>query len=238
MIYIRSFFFNASFFLWTILCSFYCFFMIPFGSLRVIKAARSWGEGVRYLMRWILNITVEIRGRENLPEDLAAIIACKHQSAWETTYIQNLAFNSAVILKRELVFIPIFGQVLLAAGAIQIDRSKGKSVLPELIKSAKKQLKGNRKVFIFPEGTRSAAGKPGKYKSGIFKLYEALNLPVVPIAHNAGYFWPRRGFLKKPGVIIVEILPQIDPGLAESKFMPLLEQTIETSCAKITPTNT
>jgi len=211
--------------------------MIPFGRLTVIKSARGWGEGVRFLMRWILNITVEIRGRENLPEDRPVIVACKHQSAWETTYIQNLAFNSAVILKRELVFIPIFGQVLLAAGAIQIDRSKGKSVLPELIKSAKKQMEGNRKIFIFPEGTRSMAGKPGRYKAGIFKLYEALNIPVVPMAHNAGYFWPRRGFLKKPGVIVVEILPQIEPGLPEVKFMKHLEKTIETSCAKIAPTN-
>ena len=105
-----------------------------------------------------------------------------------------------------------------------------------MLEGAKRSLDNGRPVFIFPEGTRSAAGQAGKYRQGIYALYKALEVPVLPVALNSGYFWPRHGFLKKPGgTIILDILPPIEPGLPADEFMKTLENTIESATLTLAP---
>jgi len=236
MIYLRSLIFNIAFMLWTgIVSIFICLAGLVAGPPGANRVAAFNGTGIQILLRTLVGITYEVRGKEHFPADGKYLIACKHQSTWETLYIQNLIKNPVVILKKELTYIPIFGQALILAGAIVIDRSEGKKSLFRMVKAAQKSLKQGCPIFIFPEGTRSSPGKSGQYRAGIYFLYHTLKAPVVPIALNSGYFWPRRGFLKKPGHIIVEVLPPIMPGLEKGEFMKTLEETIEEASQKLAP---
>ncbi len=197
-----------------------------FGQKLAIYAAYFWGIGTHFLLRGICGVTYEIQGQENWQGE-AAIFACKHQSALETSMIQVLAFNSAIILKKELTYIPVFGQVILKAGVIPIDRSKGKRTLPQLIKGAKKFLQAGRPLFIFPEGSRNPLEKPTQIRPGIGVIYQETGFPVYPVALNTGAVWGRRSFLKKPGKVIYRILPPIQPGLDKDAFLKQLTETLE-----------
>ena len=230
---LRSFVFNVLFFVWTGISSLLAAIgTLVRGQIGTQYAAWIWGYGTKYLLSWIVGLTCEFQGKENLPKT-PFIMACKHQSAWETAMIQLMAFNVAVILKKELFLVPLFGQVLWASGAIGLNRRKGRGLIEQLVTGARKQRDRGRSIFIFPEGTRSAPGKPGKYKMGVAALYKNLELPVVPVALNSGYFWPRRGFIKYPGHIVVKILKPIQPGLSDSQLLETLEHTIENHCKKL-----
>lgn len=237
MIFMRSLLFNICFMAWTFLCAVYAVIVSIFGRMPLMYTARIWGMGVQFFLKHIIHLTYEIQGRHHIPQSGPYILACKHQSAWETTVIQMLCFDSAIILKRELVLIPLFGQVLKIAGAISVNRGKGRSVLPALIASAKKQVQKGRAIFIFPEGTRGQPGRAGHYRSGVYVLYHHLNLPVIPAALNSGYFWPRRGFLKYPGHIILKVLPPILPGLKQDVFMDQLSTSIDEACRTLPVSN-
>jgi 1-acyl-sn-glycerol-3-phosphate acyltransferase len=236
---IRSALFNSLFFIWVGLISITALTAAVFRGYRGITAvAEICGHGVRWLLKHTVGITVEFRGLEHVPKDGKFLVACKHQSAFETMILHNLVKNPTVIMKRELCFIPLFGQVLYFAGSILIDRNRGRSAIEQMLQGARRSLAQNRPVFIFPEGTRSPAGQAGKYRYGIVALYTKLQVPVLPIALNSGYFWPRRGFLKQPGHLIVEILPPILPGLTEAEFHSKLEEVIETACHRVAPSKT
>ena len=236
MQYVRSFIFNIVFFIWMSFISIGCFIAgIFWGYKGVNRVGELCSLVVEKLLYYIIGTTTEFRGRKNIPQDGKYLVACKHQSAWETVSLHRFVPDPTVVMKKELVYLPIFGTVVQQAGSIIIDRKKGREVLPQMISGAKKSFESNRPVFIFPEGTRSAPGKAGRYRHGIFALYKALNAPVLPIALNAGYFWPRRGFLKKKGQLIVEYLPPIPPGLKEGEFMKKLQKTIEEASLKISP---
>lgn len=232
-LYIRSFIFNIFFFLWTTLLTLVTFVIGIFGYMTTVFIAVLWGDGIIFAAKHILGITTEFRGMENIPKDRPYIFACKHQSAFDTVVIQHLAHRSAVILKHELLWIPVFGQVMMFAKAISLNRRKGRKIIPQLIEQAEKQVAMGRPIFMYPEGTRGQAGMRGKYKTGIAAVYEALNIPVIPAALNTGYFWPRRSFLKYPGHVVFEILPAIEPGLDQETFMKTLEDKIETACDRL-----
>lgn len=234
--YIRSLIFNIAFFSWMIFISFLCIFA---GLVRGYKGVNRVGElcstGVEKLLKWIIGTTTEFRGKEHVPAHGQFLVACKHQSAWETISLHRFVKDPTVVMKKELLYVPVFGLVIKLAGSILIDRKKGKLVLSQMIEGAQKSLKDHRPIFIFPEGTRGAPGKAGRYRRGIFALYEALNVPVLPIALNSGCFWPRRGFLKTKGRLIVEYLPPIMPGLTEKEFMKKLETVLEKASLKLLP---
>jgi 1-acyl-sn-glycerol-3-phosphate acyltransferase len=149
--------------------------------------------------------------------------------------IETLVPEAVIILKKELIMIPLFGHLLLRAGMISIDRSKGRTVIPQMIEGAKRAKDQGRSTFIFPEGTRTAAGERGTYRYGTYALYQGTGMKVVPAAHNAGFFWPRRKFLRFPGKIIFEFLPPIEPGLSEKEFLKRLEDTIENASQNLNP---
>jgi 1-acyl-sn-glycerol-3-phosphate acyltransferase len=136
-------------------------------------------------------------------------------------------------MKRELFWIPLHGWFSHKFEMIPVDRDKGPAALRRMVREAKKRAAQGREIIIFPEGTRRAPGAPPDYKTGVVLLYEALGIPCVPLALNSGAFWPRRSFVRHPGIIVVEILDPIPPGLPKAEFLPRLIATIETASARL-----
>lgn len=184
------------------------------------------------LLRLIVGLSYEVRGANNLPKG-AAIVALKHQSAWDTIALWVLLKNPAIVLKRSLAMIPVFGWYIRTGKAIIIDRRAGAKALRPMVAAAKAAVAEGRPIAIFPEGTRTPVGARQDYQPGVAALYLQLGLPLVPAALNSGLFWGRRSFLKRPGRIIVEFLPAIAPGLDRHQVMAELECGIERSTAML-----
>lgn len=185
---------------------------------------------------WWLRVTCgldyRVEGRENIPPG-PAIYLCKHQSAWETLVMELVVPPMVWVLKRELMWIPIFGWALAALKPIAINRRRGRRARDQLLEQGEARLRQGISVVIFPEGTRVAPGKKGRYHIGGALLAEKTGFPVVPMAHNAGYFWPRRGFTKRPGTVQMVIGPPLDPGgLSADEINRRVEHWIETTAEK------
>ena len=193
---------------------------------RAIGYTQAWASVSLFLLRVLAGIRVEVRGRENIPAG-AALIAAKHQSAFETFALLPLLAFPTMVMKIELLRIPLFGQFSLACGMIMVDRARGGAALRELVHRGREEAGKGRQIVIFPEGTRRPPGAPPAYQTGVALLYKGLDLPVVPVALNSGLFWPRRSFLKYPGIVIVEFLPPIEGGLDSKAFLARLQSAIE-----------
>lgn len=185
-----------------------------------------------WLLRTIVGITLEVRGRQFIPAG-AAIVASKHQSAWETFALIPLLPDPAMVMKAELGWIPFYGWFAHKFGHILVSRARGPAALRRMIADARNRADANRQIVIFPEGTRQVAGAQANYKSGIIALYEGLNLQCVPVALNSGAFWPRRSMMRFPGTIIVEFLEPLPSGLDRKTFRQTLEAHIETASARL-----
>jgi 1-acyl-sn-glycerol-3-phosphate acyltransferase len=170
----------------------------------------NWGRMVIWWQRVICGLTYQVTGKENIPAG-NGIILCKHQSTWETFTLQLIFPEQTWVLKRILLWIPIFGWGLALAGSIAIDRSQGTKALKQVIDKGTDRLKKGLWVVIFPEGTRTRPGQSGRYNPGGAMLAVRSGYPVVPVAHNAGSYWPRSGWPIRPGVIQVVVGPVIDP---------------------------
>ncbi|MFW5443084.1 MAG: lysophospholipid acyltransferase family protein [Methylococcaceae bacterium] len=155
-------------------------------------------------------LTYKIEGLENLPKDQGYIVLSKHQSAWETLALHLFLPQQTYVLKQSLTWIPIGGWALATLKPIAIDRNNQRAALNTLIKQGTERLKEGFVVIIFPEGTRSAPGENKKFNAGGAMLAHKSGYPVIPLAHNAGEFWPRYSFLKYPGTISVKIGPAIE----------------------------
>jgi 1-acyl-sn-glycerol-3-phosphate acyltransferase len=192
----------------------------------------SWAGAILKICGWTIGLTHEVRGRENLPKG-PAIIAMKHQSAWDTFAVAVIFNDPAIVLKKELIWIPFYGWYLWKAGMISVDRGAGALALRRLVAASKEAAALGRPIVIFPEGTRTAPGTRRPYQPGVAALYRQLGLPLVPVAVNSGVFWGRRRFLKRPGRIVVEILPSIRPGGDRKAVMAELETRIEAATARL-----
>jgi 1-acyl-sn-glycerol-3-phosphate acyltransferase len=227
MLFLRSLVFNVAFIafsaIWFIWAIPGIFFTRP-GFMRFY--ARPWFRMCRWLHSTICNVRVEFRGRENLPTG-TYMIASKHQSAWETTALAWSVPRPRYILKKQLMYIPLFGLYLWRMGQIAVNRGNRAAAISALNQAAEFAMKEGGQLLIYPEGTRRPVGAPPNYKLGVSHLYEKLKVPVVPVAHNAGVVWPRRGFIKYPGLIIMEFLPVIEPGLPKEEFFQKLQDAIE-----------
>lgn len=228
ILFIRSALFNAAFYLTTaaylIVCS-----PLLFGPRKLAMAAlMSHAKVCCRLLQVIAGTRLEVRGRERLPAG-AVLVAAKHQSAWDTFGLLPLFHDPAMVLKAELGSIPLYGWFCRKFGMIFVAREKRAAALRSLLADAKDRANQGRHILIFPEGTRSAPGSAPDYKPGVAALYEGLGLPCVPIALNSGLFWPRRSFLRRPGTIVVEILPPIPAGIPRKTFMTQLQTQIETA---------
>jgi 1-acyl-sn-glycerol-3-phosphate acyltransferase len=223
---LRSILFNLLNGVWTTGMHIVCLPLL-FASPRSVQAAGGiWIDGTLWLLKHVVGIDYRITGAENLP-NTPAIYAAKHQSAWETLFLSRYLNFPAFVLKKELLSIPLFGWFLKRAGMIAVDRKGGASALRQMARQASETLEGGRSILIFPEGTRVAPGETRPYQPGVAALYTQLKTPVVPVALNSGLFWGKRAFLKKPGTIVVQILPPIPPGLDRKAVMRELEGRIE-----------
>jgi 1-acyl-sn-glycerol-3-phosphate acyltransferase len=176
-----------------------------------------WISQVLAALRATCDLKYEVEGLENLPTNTPAIILSNHQSAWETIALRNFIRPQTAVLKKSLLYIPFGGWALATLKPIAIDRQNQKEALKMLIEQGTQRLQEGLYVLIFPEGTRVAPGKKVKFNAGGSMLAQKSSFPVIPLAHNAGIFWPRNSFLKYPGTIRVKIGPVIDTNGKKSK---------------------
>jgi 1-acyl-sn-glycerol-3-phosphate acyltransferase len=198
----------------------------------ILGMAKIWARSSLWLLRVICKVNVEWRGVDKIPKG-PLIIAAKHQSSWETFALLPLLGDPTFIMKRELMWIPLFGWFTWKGGMIPVDRGAGKTAMAAMGERARRALEDGRQIIIFPEGTRRSPGAEPKYKYGIAHIYAAGAAPCLPIALNSGLFWPRRRLLRYPGTIRVEFLDPIAPGLDRDTFFSRLQQDIESTTAEL-----
>ncbi len=236
--FIRSTIFNLCFY---IITAIFCIILLP-----TLILPRKYYMAVVYgfvyvnafLEKHILGLRYEIKGKEYLPSSGSYIIAAKHQSAYETFKLHILFNDPAIVLKKELLKIPLWGLYLAKSDVIAIDRSTPKVAIKSLQDGAKRVMKQGRPIIIFPQGTRVApdiSAKEKPYKIGIIRIQEATNLPIIPMALNTGIFYPKHKWCKKPGTVIFEFLPPILPSKDKnaSDILREIETEIEGKTAKI-----
>ena len=230
MILIRSILFNILFYPITAII---CIAFIPTLFLprkATILVTKIWVNTVAFLEKYVLGLDFEVRGKEFIPKNGSYLVAAKHQSAYETMKLHHLFGDPTIVLKKELLSIPLFGSFLKKVGVIAIDRSSKEKAINSIIDGAKKMQDQDRAIIIFPQGTRvdvNASIKDKPYKGGIVKMYKNTDMPIIPLALNSGMFWGRNSFIKKPGKVIFEFLPPIEQGLPDKKVMRALEDRIE-----------
>jgi len=195
-------------------------------------AAVSWARSVLFMLRWLCKLDYVVEGLEHLPAT-TSIVLVKHSSAWETIAQLRIFPGQTWVMKRELVWIPVFGWVLRNLKPIAIDRKAGRTAVQRVLDQGRERLAEGIWVVIFPEGTRVPAGETRRYGMSGALLAEAAGLPIVPVAHNAGDYWPRRSWLKRPGTIRVVIGPVIptagiEPRLVTERAQRWIEDTVAT----------
>ena len=211
--------------------------LIPLNFPLRFRIISQWAVFNLWWLKVICGLKHVVEGKENIP-DGAVIIMCKHQSAWETLALQLVFPPQVWILKRELLWIPVYGWGLAAMQPISIDRSAGIRALRQIVEQGSKRLKEGICVVIFPEGTRTAPGENRKYQPGGGMLAEKSGFPVVPVAHNAGCFWPKNSFRKWPGTITMVIGPAVDPaGMSANEITRRVEGWIESTVANLPAPN-
>lgn len=227
MIYIRSFLYMLGMWLFTPIFTTLILFVLPLPRRTRYILITGWARSMLWWLKVTCGLHYRVLGRENIPEQ-PCVILCKHQSAWETLALQQIFPPQVWVLKRELLFIPFFGWGLAMASPIAINRAAGREALKQLVAKGKERLKQGFFVVIFPEGTRVAPGTAGKYHIGGAWLATQTKTPVVPVAHNAGEYWSKNSFLKRPGTITLSIGKPIDAnGLKADELNQRVEAWIE-----------
>lgn len=236
MLYIRAIIYQLVLIITVIPYAFACLLWAPLPLHWRYKLTTGWPRFAVWCAKVILGIRWEIIGAENLPNGPAVVLS-KHQSAWETLFFTtHLPRDICFVYKKELHRIPFFGWGIALLRMIPIDRSKGKDAFEQVIHVGKARLDAGRWPLLFPEGTRIAPGKKGRYKQGGAVLAVRCGVPVIPIAHNAGECWPRKAFIKKPGTITVSIGPLIPTeGRLASEVNQDVEQWIEGEMRRLNP---
>lgn len=232
MLFLRTLAFNILFVLTTMLLSLLAApgLLMPYRVVVWVK--QLWLHLVLGMTRLVIGIGWEERGKENIP-DGPVIFAAKHQSAIDTLVLSVAHPFCVFVLKRELIWLPIWGWFLLRLGMIPIDRSKGLASMKKVTSAAGDTVARGQSILIFPQGTRTPPGAVRPYLPGVAAIYKGANVPVVPVALNSGLFWPRRQMGKHPGIVTIEYLEPIEPGLDRKSFMQALEDRIEPATARL-----
>lgn len=233
MLYLRSLLFSLGF--WTVTPPYALLSLLtfPFAPIARYHMISRWTRFVLYWLRVTCRIDFHVEGAANIPPG-PAIVMAKHQSTWETLALQLVFPPQVWVIKRELLWIPFFGWGLAMLRPIAIKRGSGRAALKQILEQGKDRLKKGLWVVIFPEGTRVAPGRRGRYGIGGGWLAAHTGVAVVPVAHNAGQFWPRGGFLKRPGVIEMRIGPPIaSAGLSAEMVTAAVERWIEAEMVEI-----
>jgi 1-acyl-sn-glycerol-3-phosphate acyltransferase len=232
LVIIRSVIFNVAFYLTLVVCLILAMptLLLPYRYL--LGVARAWARSNFWLLRIICGVKADFRGLEKIPRG-GLIVASKHQSIWETFALLPYIEGPTFILKRELMWIPMFGWCLWKAQMIPVNRGARGPALAAMTERAKAEVGRGRQIIIFPEGTRRPPGAEPRYKFGVAHLYAESGVPCVPVALNSGLFWPRRSFRRYPGTVVVQVCDPIAPGLDKTEFIARLQDTIETATAQL-----
>lgn len=232
MVAVRSLVFNLLFYVTLVVLMIVGLPMMLGGRRGVFALASAWRAISVWLLENICGLKLEYRGVENIPPG-GVLIAAKHQSFLETFALLKYTPDFAIILKRQLTYVPLFGLYLIVSKQIAIDRTRGRQALQQIVAATKPVLAAGRQVFIYPEGTRRLPGAPPRYKQGVAAIYAGSAAPCLPVAVSTGLFWRRRGFMRRPGVAVIQYLPPIAPGLDREDFAARLQGTIESACAML-----
>ena len=221
---IKNFIFNISFYSGTTIFAFFSIILLLFPRKYILYSLKLWSNYLSILLYIIFRINYRIEGQ--FPKS-QVIYAIQHQSVWETIILADqLPGIQAIIMKKELINIPIIGWLFRHSGAVPLDRGKKIQSMRSLLKESEKAINRGDNLIIYPQGTRIKPGEKGKFLPGVYAIYNHLNLPVVPIALNSGKFWFDKE-INGPGCINVLILKTINPGLSRVEFMEKLENSIE-----------
>lgn len=235
ILYLRSFLFWLGFATLILFFATLLVLSFPFPLEKRFALTRAWSKTTIWWLRITCNLRYEVQGTENIPKDRAGIIFAKHQSTWETLTLNFWFEKQSWVVKRELLWVPVFGWGMYMMNPIALNRSAGRKAIDQLVEQGRERLQQGNWIIIFPEGTRIAPGKKGRYRLGGAVLAERTGYPVIPIAHNAGEYWPRRKFIKRPGVIQVRIgLPIPTENKTAQDILNEAETWIETEMTKIT----
>jgi 1-acyl-sn-glycerol-3-phosphate acyltransferase len=229
---LRTVLFNLCFYVSTILYMIVCLPVLLMTRKMLWRVVDSWIDTNLWFLRVIFGITIEFSGTERIPEG-PLLVASKHQSTAETYALLKLFRDPVYILKRELMWIPIFGWYVAKARMIPVKRGARAGVMAAMAESARRAIKRNRQILIFPEGTRQPPDATPNYKYGVAFLYGELGVPCLPVALNAGLYWPRRSWNMRPGVIRIEVLEPIPPGLHPDAFLTRLQNELEPATARL-----
>ncbi len=232
MSWARALAFNLAFIAWTAILGTIGLPFLLAPRAAAMAFGRFWAQGALLLLRVVVGLGHEIRGLDRIPPG-GCVIAMKHQSAWDALILPVVLGDPAVVVKRELLSLPVYGWYAARAGSIGIDRKAGAGALRSMVAAARVAAAEGCPIAIFPQGTRVAPGESVPYQPGVAALYLALGLPLVPAAVNSGLFWGRRAFVKRPGRIVLEFLEPIPPGRPRRRLMAELEQRIETASAAL-----
>lgn len=233
--YLRSILFDAAVVILTLVISLSVPFMALFkaSSPTVRAVSQVWANGIVFLMKYVVGLDYRVEGREHVP-DGACIIACNHQSLWETAALCVIFPDASIVAKKELRKLPLVGWFLERYPMILVDRSAGRQALRQMVDEARRAVGEGRKVLLFPQGTRQAIDEPVKFQSaGISALYTNLDVSVVPAACNSGLFWDKKTLMMHSGTITLSFLPPIAPGLPRKEFQENMERTIAEEASRL-----
>jgi 1-acyl-sn-glycerol-3-phosphate acyltransferase len=234
VLYLRSFLFWIVFALLIVLFALLLMLSFPLPLNKRFLITRAWSTLTIAWLAITCKLRYEVKGRENIGPG-PGIVFAKHQSTWETLTLNFWFTPQSWVVKRELLWAPIFGWGMYMMEPIALNRGAGKRAVEQLIEQGRDRLEKGRWIIVFPEGTRIAPGKKGRYRIGGALLAERTGYPVTPVAHNAGEFWPRRQFIKKPGIIEVRIGPPIETKhKTAQQILSEAEQWIESQMVSIT----
>ena len=208
----------------------YSLFAPKFSGFIVVKI---WYKTNIFFLRWVVGIKTQIEGQDSLPEG-PFIIASKHQSDWDIFALLDATNKRpSFIAKKELMDIPFFGWCARNFRTISVDRKNGKSALPQMVEQGKDAIADDCRIVIYPEGTRRAPLDEPRYKWGLAKMYEQLDVPIVPVALTSGLFWPRNSLILWPGTARARYLDPIPPGLELEEVHQRVQDAIETETTKM-----
>ena len=226
--FIRSLVSNVVFYLDLLICVIIAPITFILPRIFIFKIISFQSYHLKINLKYIVNLEVEYRGIENIPKDRKYLIASKHQSLAEACFMFDAIDHPSVIAKKQLLLIPVVGLAFKKANFIYVNSNKGQTNIQAMVESAKRSMGLDpRPLLIFPEGTRTYVGEKKPYKYGVTALYSGLDVPCLPVAINAGYYWSRRRFLRYPGKIIIEFLKPIQPGLSSEDFSKEVYNKIE-----------
>jgi len=232
ILFVRSLLFHVGFLTWAIIANVGLLWVLVLPRKTVVRFITYYFRGNLPIERYLAGITYEVRGLENIPEG-PCVIASKHQSTFETLMMHILLGDPAIVLKRELMWIPLWGWYQARSGMIPIDRGAHGKAMLSMVDNAGKAVAEGRKIVVYPQGTRVRPGVRKPYKVGAAAIAQRYDLPVVPLALNTGMFWPRRSFWVYPGKVIFEFLPPLPKGGSVTDMTRKLEEILEPASQRL-----